>query len=156
MEKIANHILFKEVETALRNGKSVKIRTVGTSMRPFLTEDRDVVIIIPYTHQTMRLYRGDIVLFKIQNSYLLHRVISIKGDHITLCGDNVYHSTENIFTENIIGILHSIIRHSGRITFCKSLIWRTKSFVWISLFPIRRFLLCIYRIMQYVKRNRKQ
>lgn len=156
MERIANNILFKEVETALRNGKSVKIRTVGTSMRPFLTEDMDIVIITPYTPQTMRLYRGDIALFKIENSYHLHRVISIKGDHITLCGDNVYHSTENILTEDVIGILHSIIRHSGRIIFCKSLIWKIKGSIWISLFPIRRFLLCIYRIMQYVKRSRTQ
>lgn len=151
METIANHILFKEAETAMRNGMSVKIRIVGKSMRPFLIEDMDVVIIEPYVYQTMGLYRGDIVLFKIENTYRLHRIISIKEDHITLRGDNIYYSTENILRENVIGILHSIIRNSERIIYCKSLIWRIKSSVWFSLFPMRKFIFYIY-----VKISKKQ
>lgn len=152
MEKIPNQILFRVVETVLKNGKQVKIRVAGRSMEPFLVEDRDIVILKPLTSDGLR--RGDIVLFKTGEFYCLHRIIRIRKERITLCGDGIYQSTEIIPKSNILGILHSVVRPSGKVIACNSLGWKIKSGIWMLLYPFRRYLLYIYRKWCMCKKNR--
>lgn len=142
MKTLPNHIVFKEAESALRNGKPVTIRVVGKSMEPFLIDNKDIVRIVPSCPN--KLHRGDIVLFKINNVYCLHRIISIKGNRIILCGDGISQSKEKIRLENVIGILDSVICQSGDVILCKSKAWVIKSHIWMALLPIRKYLLYAY------------
>ena len=143
MEILSNHIVFREAEAALKQGKQVKIRVVGKSMEPFLIDNKDVVRIAPFS--SGKLYRGDIVLFKMNSFYCLHRIIKVKENHIILCGDGICQSRENVMRENVIGILDSVIQESGDVIACNSIKWKIKSRVWMALFPFRRYLLSIYR-----------
>ena len=142
METLPNHVIFREAEAALKKGKPVVIRVVGKSMEPFLIDGKDVVKITPLFSD--KLHRGDVVLFKVNDFYCLHRIIQIKGNRIILCGDGIYQSIEEIIQENVIGVLDSVIRESGEVIACKSMKWKIKSYVWMALFPLRRYLLSIY------------
>ncbi len=143
MKTLPNHIVFREAEFALKNGRSVNLRVVGTSMEPFLVGNQHIVKITPFSSE--KLSRGDVVLFKIKDFYCLHRIISIRENSIILCGDGVYQSQERISPGNIIGVLDSVICQSGDIILCSSIKWKINSYIWMALFPFRRYLLYAYR-----------
>lgn len=143
MEALPNHILFKEAEESLKKGKVISIRIVGKSMEPFLIDNKDIVKIIPCLFH--KLHLGDVVLFKINNFYCLHRIISINKRNIVLCGDGICQSKEYIMRDNILGILDSIIQESGKVIACNSAKWKMKSYVWMALYPFRRYLLFAFR-----------
>lgn len=146
MKQLPNIILFREVESALKNGNQVKIRVVGRSMEPFLIENKDTVVLDPILSRL--LHRGDVILFKTDHVYYLHRIIRIRKDQIVLCGDGIYQSVEKVPINNALGILHSVSRQSGKIRLCDSLNWRMKSYIWMALRPFRRYLLFIYHVLQ--------
>lgn len=151
METLPNHVIFKEAEAALKKGKQVVIRVAGKSMEPFLIDGKDVVKITPLFSD--KLHRGDIVLFKVNDFYCLHRIIQIKGKRIILCGDAIYQSIESIIQENVIGVLDSVIRESGDVVTCSSMKWKIMSCVWMALFPFRIYILLIYQKWNKVKQN---
>lgn len=148
MKTLPNHFIFKEAELALKAGKSVFIRVVGGSMEPFLSDDKDVVKITPCIPTELRC--GDVALFKSNASYCLHRVIAIKGDEITLCGDAIYQFCEVISSSEVIGVLHAVTHQSGKVVVCSSVTWRMQGKIWMFLFPIRKYLLYIHRKWRYV------
>lgn len=143
MERLPNHIVFKEAEASLKKGKVISIRIVGKSMEPFLIDNKDIVKIMPFSFG--KLHLGDIVLFKIDNFYCLHRIISINKRNIVLCGDGIYQSKERIVRDNVLGILDSVIQESGKVTDCNSIKWKIKSYVWMALYPFRKYLLFAFR-----------
>ena len=92
------------------NGKeSVTITVRGYSMRPFLDDRRDKVILTP--PRTPRI--GDVVLARIADKrYALHRVIKKEGERYIMRGDgNPLYMKESFAEEDIIGMAH---------TFCNS------------------------------------
>ena len=142
MEILPNYIIFKEAEAALKGGKHVTIRVVGKSMEPFLFDNKDTIRIIPCSIDT--LDRGDIVLFKLNELYCLHRILKIRKDRVQLSGDGYYRKKEEVLKEHIIGVLDLIIRESGDVISCNSMKWRIKSYLWVFLYPFRRYLLYAY------------
>ena len=134
--KVDNDILIPEMGILLQEGKDVRFTPTGVSMRPFIEGERDIVILrrLPAVHV------GDIVLAKIINhKYVLHRIIAIKGEHITLQGDGNLAGTEQCCPNDILGTVVQIIKPNGRI---KRL---TRGRIWYHLRPFRKLLLKIYR-----------
>ena len=81
---IANEILLEEVRRLLMKGNNVTIRAKGNSMLPFITGGKDRVTLAP----SKELRTGDIVLAEITpGHYVLHRIVSLDGDSVTLMGD---------------------------------------------------------------------
>ena len=69
----------------LNEGKSIKIKTEGGSMVPFITGGRDTVELIAPGYS---LKRGDIVLIRRDSGkYVLHRLYKIKEDGYYILGD---------------------------------------------------------------------
>ena len=142
--QVENHLLMQEI-TRMFNEKgkqSVTFVVRGYSMRPFLEDRRDKVILIP--PRTPRV--GDVVLATIgEKVYALHRVIKIENGIYTMRGDgNPLWMTEQFTYEKIIGIAQAFIR-KGRREEVTGLKWRCYSVIWKALTPIRRILLAIYR-----------
>jgi hypothetical protein len=46
-KQIANDLFFASAEEFLREGRSVELRVKGFSMRPFVRNERDVVVLSP-------------------------------------------------------------------------------------------------------------
>ena len=82
---------------------------------------------------------GDIVLVKIGERYILHRVIAREGDALTLMGDGNIRGTEACRTGDVIGTVAEIIRPSGRVRI------PGRARLWRMLKPIRRYLLALWR-----------
>ena len=136
LHKVDNDILIPEMGILLKEGKEVRFTPTGVSMRPFIEGEHDTVVL-----RHLPLVRvGDIILAAVnENKYVLHRVIAIDGEAITLQGDGNLSGTEQCQSKNVLGTVVQIIRPSGK---AKRI---TRGRLWYYLRPFRKLLLKIYR-----------
>ena len=90
---------------------------------------------------------GDPVLAEITpRHFVLHRIDSIEGDgNITLRGDGNL-GVEHCKKENIVGAVIGFYRKGrNKMDATNAWKWKSYSFIWTRLLPIRRYLLGIYR-----------
>ena len=139
---IPNDDFIQELIRLLREGHMVTIKVQGHSMRPFLENNRDKVIM----RKPILLNVGMIVLVQIGNGcYVVHRIIKLKADTIILRGDGNM-TTENCRAEDVMGEVIAFFRKDRKKAVCtNSLEWRVYSWIWIRLFPFRKYLLWLYR-----------
>lgn len=141
---VDNHLFMQEIKRQFHeNGKkSVTFIVRGYSMRPFLENNRDKVILVP--PRTPKI--GDVVLAEVHDKiYALHRVIKIEENIYTMRGDgNPLKMTETFTADRIVGVADAFVR-KGKTVSIHSFKWRFYSTAWNILKPIRRILLAIYR-----------
>ncbi|HEY9543178.1 S24/S26 family peptidase [Prevotella sp.] len=150
---IPNAILFPEIAKLLEQGHSVSLRLLGGSMRPFLEDKRDIAVL----KLSENYHVGDIVLAQITlTHFVLHRIIAIAQDDITLRGDGNY-GCEYCKIKDIKGIALGFYR-KGRTTFesVESRKWKFYAWLWPALFPIRRYLLFAYRLKLKITNSYKK
>ena len=123
-KKISNSVFFAEVLEQLAVNKEVTIPLRGTSMLPLLNEKHHNLVL---SSQFGELQKGDIVLFRLNDSYILHRIRKIEGEKIFTQGDAVPYG--EICTKNdVVAILVKIIdKRNGNVIDCKSKSWQLKS-----------------------------
>ena len=120
MEK-SNDILIPEFERLLQGGHMVEFAPRGVSMRPFIEGGRDKVI-LRTCHQPKV---GIIVLARVNNTYVLHRIYKIKGEQIILRGDGNLKGQEVCTANDIIGQVVRIKGKGGKIKrLTKGRVWR--------------------------------
>lgn len=139
--RVENDILIPELARLLNEEKEVRFTPSGVSMRPFIEGDKDSVVLAPLGRLPKR---GDILLARVtgyagRRTYVLHRLIRIEGELYILQGDGNLMGEEQCRLEDIIGRVMRIETPSGR---RKPL---TRGCIWHALFPVRKWLLKIYR-----------
>lgn len=143
-KKVENHLFMQEITRMFRQQgkKSVTFVVRGYSMRPFLEDGRDKVILTPPRPPK----KGDVVLAEVrEHTYALHRVIKTEGGIYTMRGDgNPLSMTEQFTLDKIIGLADGFVR-KGKLVSTGSRKWRWYSATWEALKPLRRILLAIYR-----------
>jgi len=134
--EVENEYLLSEVGRLLEEGHDVILDAKGCSMLPFIVGDRDSVELEKCT--LPKLY--DIALARVkEGTYVLHRIIRIEGETVTLMGDGNLRGCETCGREDILGVVKVIIKPSGkRVSPSDGRIWR-------RLKPFRRYILAIYR-----------
>lgn len=139
--QVSNGEFFSEVESMLQQGRCVRIPVKGTSMIPFIVEGRDEVEAGPVSGE---LRRRDIVLARTDRGIVMHRIYRISGSgteaEFTLMGDGNLYMTETCPACDIIGRANAIFRRGRRVDTdgrCE----RLKARIWMSLRPVRRFLI---------------
>lgn len=133
---VPNEILLAEADDLLSRGIEVILMTKGNSMLPFIRGEKDSVNLKRFDAVEV----GDIVLARIApQRYVLHRIIAIEGDTVTLMGDGNLVGTESCRLSDILGTVREIIRPNGSV---KKV---TKGTIWRKLLPVRRYLLWVYR-----------
>ncbi len=142
MKTVSNDWFFARVEAEINEGRNVRFRVKGTSMTPLLRNGRDEVLLCPC--RTEDLKPMDVVLFRYRGMHVLHRIVRREGNLLTLQGDGVYTSYETCRTEDVVGVVRSIIRPSGKMIETSSLRWRIISRLWRSLGKFRSIFLRIY------------
>ena len=76
----------------------------------------------------------------------MHRVVRIDGDPIVFEGDGNYKRKEIVTRSDIIALVKTIIRPSGRSVECSSRRWHTMSRMWLILpRELRRIILGVMR-----------
>lgn len=139
---IANEILLEEVRRLLMKGSNVTIRAKGNSMLPFITGGKDRVTLAP----AKELRTGDIVLAEITpGHYVLHRIVSLDGDSVTLMGDGNLRGMEHCTRKDITGTAVRVHKASGKTIDCTSAAARKRARIWKALLPVRRVLLAVWK-----------
>ena len=137
---VANDILIPEIERMIHAGQKVLFTPTGVSMRPFIEGGKDSVVLA----RAETIAPGDILLCRVGDIYVLHRLIFLAGDELTLMGDGNISGTEHCCREDVIGKVVEIRSLKGR---RKRLL---KGRIWFRLLPLRPYLLKIYRkIIRY-------
>ena len=136
---LPNEILLEEVATLLDEGREVEIMSKGTSMLPFIVGGRDSVILRKEATGVQK--PGDIVLARRSpGNYVLHRLISVDGDRVTLKGDGNVFGTEIVGRKDILGRVIAVVKPSGRKCVPGN------AYLWRNLNPfVRRCFLALYR-----------
>ena len=133
---IPNEILLGEVTSLLAEDQEVVLLTQGGSMMPFLRSERDSVAL----RKLDKVEVGDIVLAHLGGGrYVLHRIIAIDGDNVTLMGDGNIKGTESCLKSDISGTVVRILKASGKEYVPGKGRW------WRALKPFRRYILGVYR-----------
>ena len=133
---IGDENYFALVDELLKEGREVIITPKGNSMLPFIKNGRDEVTLV-------RLDRpaevGDILLVKIGDRFVMHRVFAVDGDAITLMGDGNVYGKEHCKSADVIGLVTEIHKEGGKVVI------PGKGKLWRLLRPFRRYILAIYK-----------
>lgn len=139
---LPNEKLIPTIACEVREGSTVTLRLFGNSMLPFLHDGRDKgLLTAPQTPHV-----GEPILARVApDTYVLHRIVAIDGDQLTLLGDGnlaTEHCTVSDIQASVVGFYRKGSTHLDRVDGRK---WRIYSAIWMFLRPIRRYLLAIYR-----------
>ena len=131
---LPNEVLLEEAGKLLDEGRDVTFTPLGSSMLPFIRGGKDSVTLRKMPSAQV----GDIVLVRLPGRYVLHRIIALEGEKVTLMGDGNLVGTENCRLPDIMGTVTAIQKGKRRVTPGKGRFWRV-------LKPFRRYILAIYR-----------
>lgn len=132
---LPNDLMLGEVSQLLHEGREVVMTTKGNSMRPFIRGEVDNVRL----QRPKELKVGDIVLARFEGRYILHRIIGIKGEQVTMMGDGNLQGVEQVRKSDVSGVVVEIITPEGKRR------KPSKGRIWHFLLPFRKYLLKIYR-----------
>lgn len=141
---LKNEELIPQVGQMIREGHTVTMTVRGRSMRPFIEDGRDRVVLSAPGH----IQKGDVILAHTkEKGFVIHRLMRI--DEATgacvLQGDGNL-DIEHCHKEDILAKITTILRKKKGTPYPTSgRIWRAYSSVWTALRPFRRYLLAIWR-----------
>ncbi len=146
---VPNIELLQDVARLIDSNERVILLTKGFSMLPFIVGGRDSVELTPLEAP---IEVGDILLAKIAPSerYVIHRVVEVSDDVVTLMGDGNIAGRERCRPEDVVAKVTSIITPQGAID-PNTKSQRRNAHLWRILQPIRRYLLAILRRTLYAK-----
>ena len=140
--QLPNAVLIPEIIRLLEEGHTVTLRLRGISMRPFLENDRDVALLTKSKETKV----GDPVLAEVSpKHYVFHRVIAINGERVTLRGDGNLSEEHCLLKDVKAGAIGFYRKGRDTLDRTDERKWKAYSFLWTHLYPIRRYLLAIYR-----------
>ena len=141
---------FEIVAESIRrvaNDERVTLPVNGHSMLPFVVGWRDCVIL----QKPRQPKVGDVVVAWVEGRrYVLHRIIRIDGERVTLMGDGNLRGTETCTLSDVKALATHVVDVKGRThdLYSKRLRWAAK--VWWNIRPVRRYLLAIYRRTHHI------
>ena len=125
-KQIANDLFFASVEEFLKEGRSVEMTVKGFSMRPFLRNERDVVVLAPLAIDAP-LRRGMVVLFRYNDKHVLHRYVGDKEGLCVMQGDGNYRVEELVAREAVVAYVSEVRLACGSKMGYDSVGWRRRS-----------------------------
>jgi len=140
--QFANAVLIPEIIKLIDDGHTVTLRLKGFSMRPFLEDGRDKALLTKPISPKV----GDPVLAEITPlHFVLHRIINIDGEKVTLRGDGNLRNEECTLADIKGAVIGFYRKGREKLDRTDGKKWKIYSWFWTRLFPIRRYLLAFYR-----------
>ena len=142
-----NEILSEAIRL-VSEGIAVTFPVNGRSMLPFIVGGQESVIL----ERPRPAQVGDVVLAYVENCrYVIHRIVKIDGEHITLMGDGNLYGAEHCRLKDIKATATHVVGKGGKRRSLDSHRSRRRAALWSRLKPIRKWLLLVYRIIRKVK-----
>lgn len=140
--------IIEEAIRLVNEGVSVTLPVNGNSMLPFIIGGKESVIL----QKPEQLKFGDVVLAWADGyRYVVHRIIHIDGDNVTLMGDGNLIGTEHCTLNDIKAIATHVVDAKERTHYIYNRWRKLAAKMWFWLRPIRRYLLAIYRRIEGLK-----
>lgn len=134
--------IIKEAVRLVADGVSVTFPVKGRSMIPFIIGGRESVVL----QKPGNLQRGQIALAQVgPDRYVVHRIIKVDPDRITLMGDGNIRGTESCLPSNVLAIATHVVDDKGQRRTLESKGQMFKARVWYVIRPLRRIILAILR-----------
>lgn len=132
------------IEAELNKNGTLVYTNVGDSMFPLIRSNGDIIVIKKHNGPFKKY---DIPLYKRESGqYVLHRILKVKKDgSYVLCGDNRFFKEHGITDQNMLGILHSVVRKGKEIK-TTDMKYKIYTHIWCDFFLIRMIVLLIRRI----------
>lgn len=111
---------------------------VGKSMLPLLRQRKDIIEIRKVTAPRCKKY--DVVLYKRDNKYILHRILKVRSNDYVIAGDNNAFLEYGIVDEDILGVVTRIIRNGKEISMTDPG-YLLYVHLWCDCYPLRMFIL---------------
>ena len=109
--KMRDDIILSEVVRLVEEGVSVTLPVDGRSMLPFIVGGRESAILT----KPGKLKKGDVVLaWTDDRRYVLHRIIAIDGEKVTLMGDGNLQGVEHCTTDGVKAKATHVVDCKGR------------------------------------------
>lgn len=140
---IPNKILIPQIARQINEGHTVTLPLYGSSMRPFLQDGRDKALLTKVTAPKT----GDPVLAEITpNRYVLHRIVKIDGRNVTLLGDGNTVPEQCQMEDLRASVIGFYRKGNNSLDRTDGWKWKIYSRLWMTLRPIRRWLLAACRL----------
>ena len=139
---MTDELIIQEAVRLVQDGVSVTFPVKGRSMLPFIFGGRESVIL----QKPGSLQRGQVVLAQVgPDRYVVHRIIKIEPDRITLMGDGNICVTESCTPSNVLAIATHVVDEKGKRRTLESKGQMFKARVWYVIRPLRRIILAVLR-----------
>jgi len=140
---IPNDVLLPLAIEYINQGHTVTLPLKGNSMRPFLIHMRDKALLTNLKELKVGL---PVLAEPSPGHYVLHRIVAINGDKVTLRGDGNI-GTEHCLQKDVKALAAGFFR-DNRTTpdLIESRKWRIYSWIWMRLLPFRVRLLQLHHI----------
>ena len=139
---MTDELIIQEAVRLVQDGVSVTFPVKGRSMLPFIFGGRESVIL----QKPGSLQRGQVVLAQVgPDRYVVHRIIKIELDRITLMGDGNICGTESCTPSNVLAIATHVVDEKGKRRTLESKGQMFKARVWYVIRPLRRIILAVLR-----------
>jgi len=134
--------IIEEAIRLVREGVSVTLPVNGNSMLPFIIGGKESVIL----QGPGLIDVGDVVLAWVDGCrYVVHRIVRIDGERVTLMGDGNLAGTEHCTLNEIKAIATHVVDAKERTHYLYNRWRKSAAKIWFRLRPMRRYLLAIYR-----------
>ena len=142
MAQISDNEIIHNAIKLVNEGMRVTFPVKGYSMLPFIIGGKESVDLVKPQEPKV----GDVVLAWVEGCrYVVHRIIRVDGDRVTLMGDGNIAGVEHCLLGDVAAIAINVVTPKGK---HHSLYapWRVRaSRLWWRLLPVRRWILAIYR-----------
>ncbi len=143
IEEKDGFIYFTDIANGILSGRKVLLSARGWSMLPMIWDRRDNLLIAPLTEDSISV--GRLLFVRLSSKrYILHRLVAIDGNRLTLRGDGNPYQREECDRSEVIGELIAVERN-GKILELGSDAWDYFDRFWPKNDFIRRCLLYAYK-----------
>ena len=145
---MAHDYIIEEAIRLVNEGVCVTLPVDGRSMLPFIIGGRESVIL----QKPLSPKVGDVVLAWVEGGrYVIHRIIRIEGENVTLMGDGNLYGVERCKVTDIKAQAFYVVNSREKRHSLDSGLYKFGAKVWCILKPIRKWLLLCYRVLEKVK-----
>lgn len=139
--------LVPVIREVIASGGEFNLFTRGTSMRPTICEGvHSVMLGAPDD-----IRAGDILLYERENGeFVLHRLVRMRGDRLTMCGDNQFILEKGIPRSSVVAKVTAILQGEKTSKVNNSLHFRLKL---ASKRTVRRAKRMAYKVYKAVKKK---
>ena len=136
-------------EKYLDENGSLIYSNVGVSMLPLLRQGKDLFILEKKKSERFKI--GDVVLYRRNNKYVLHRIIDVRENDYVILGDNCTEKEYGIKNVDILAIMTGFIRNGKKYSI-NDFIYKIYLLIWLKTTSTRIFMKkLIHHLKNYLK-----